>query len=401
MISDPAHPTGARSIRRGDVGPAVGDVRARLARARGDDEAPPQQHAELFDEALEIQVRAFQRSRGLAADGIVGPQTWRELVEAGQRLGDRLLWRTRVPMRGDDVVDLQRRLNALGFDAGPEDGIFGPLTQTAVEEFQRNIGLVVDGAAGPATFEMLSRVQRSYQSTGVGVRAREREALRGLARRGVIGARVLVDPAHGPADPGFIGPTGVAESEVTWAVASRLVARLQARGAIVDLSRGPRTTPEPSTRARLANDLAVDVVVSIEAAGHRSPRAAGPSSSYFATERFTSTGGQRLAELVQQAVVDAGWQPDGRTHPSTAPILRETRMPAVIVAPGFLTSPLDERRLRSDAWQNRLADALTAGVDDFFSQPAADLPAARAGLPAQQRRRAPEPTSDAHDVPAR
>lgn len=383
------------------MGPAVADVRARLARALHDFESPaPTERDEHFDDALETQVRAFQRSRGLPADGIVGPQTWRELVEAGQRLGDRLLWRTRRPMRGDDVVDLQRRLNVLGFDAGPEDGIFGPLTQTAVEEFQRNIGLVVDGAAGPATFEMLRRVQRSYQSSGVGVHAREREALRGLARRGVIGARVLVDPAKGPADAGIIGPTGVAESEITWAIASRLVARLQARGAIVDISRGPRTTPEPTDRARLANDLAVDVVVSIEAAGHPTPRAAGPSSYYFATERFTSAGGQRLADLVQQAVVDAGWQPDGRTHGSTAPILRETRMPAVIVAPGFLTSPLDERRLRSDAWQNRLADALAAGVDDFFSRPAGDSPRPADAFAAAPPRRAPGPTSDARDVPA-
>jgi hypothetical protein len=50
-------------------------------------------------------------------------------------------------------------------------------------------------------------------------------------------------------------------------------------------------------------------------------------------------------------------------------------MPAVIVAPAFLTSPHDERRLRSDAWQNRLADALAAAIDQFFSQPdAAEAP---------------------------
>lgn len=350
-------------IRRGHSGPQVDDVRRRIARATGDD-LPL---TGVFDEALERRVRSFQRARGIAADGIVGPETWRNLVEGGYRLGDRLLWRTRVVMRGDDVVTLQHLLNLLGFDAGPEDGIFGLRTQSAVEEFQRNIGLVVDGAVGPTTVSMLNRLKRSHHSGGVGVRAREREALRKLSGRGVIGTRVLVDPAHGQGDPGVVGPAGVAESEIAWSIASRLVARLQASGAAVDLSRGPRTNPGNSDRARLANELAVDIVLSIALSGLSNPIARGASAYYFGSDRFVSEGGMRLAELAQNAVVGAGWRPDCRIHPSTAPILRETRMPAVIVEPGFLSSPLDERKLRSGPWQDGLADALASAVTQFLS----------------------------------
>ena len=320
-----------------------------------------------FDRELERLVRSFQRSRGIAADGIVGPETWRNLVEAGFAIGDRLLWRTRVPMRGDDVVALQHQLNVLGFDAGPEDGIFGALTQSAVEDFQRNIGLVVDGTVGPSTISMLRRLQRDYHSGGLGVRAREQEALRKLSGRGVIGARILIDPSGGHADPGAIGPTGVAESEVTWAIANRLAARLQASGAMVDLSRGPRTTPESGERSRLANELAVDIVISVAVSALNNPGARGSSAYYFGTTRFESEGGKRLASVVQQAMVDAGWRPDCRVHPSTAPIVRETRMPAVIVEPGFLSSPLDERKLRSGLWQDRLTDALSSAIATFFS----------------------------------
>ena len=50
--------------------------------------------------------------------------TWNQLVEAGYLLGDRTLY-LRTHFRGDDVRSLQRKLNALGFDAGREDGIFG------------------------------------------------------------------------------------------------------------------------------------------------------------------------------------------------------------------------------------------------------------------------------------
>lgn len=349
-------------IRRGAAGPAVEDVERRLARATGDDVAP----SGRFDAALEARVRSFQRARGIAADGIVGPETWRNLNEAGYRLGDRLLWRTRVAMRGDDVVALQHRLNLLGFDAGPEDGIFGPLAQAAVEEFQRNIGLVVDGTVGPATIAMLQRLHRDHHSGGVAARAREWETLRQLSRRGIIGARILLDPVRGHDDPGVIGPTGVAESEVTWAVANRLAARLLANGAMVELSRGPRTAPSSSERSRLANELAVDIVISIAVSGLRSPLARGSSAYYFGSARYVSESGRHLAHALSEAMVAAGWLPDCRIHPSTAPILRETRMPAVIIEPGFLTSPLDERKLRNGLWQDRLADALTAAVVEFF-----------------------------------
>ncbi len=101
------------------------------------------------------------RSRSSAAlrvDGICGPETWAALVESGFRLGDRLLYLRRPMLRGDDVIELQRRLNVLGFDAGREDGIFGPATGRALTEFQRNVGLAADGIFGPDTAHELGRI---------------------------------------------------------------------------------------------------------------------------------------------------------------------------------------------------------------------------------------------------
>jgi GH24 family phage-related lysozyme (muramidase) len=55
----------------------------------------------------------------------------------------------------DNVLDLQRRLLALGFNPGTPDGIAGPQTKRAVELFQIAEGLTVDGIAGPKTWERL------------------------------------------------------------------------------------------------------------------------------------------------------------------------------------------------------------------------------------------------------
>ncbi len=61
----------------------------------------------------------------------------------------------RTGSRGDEVVQLQLRLNELGYDPGSADGIFGKGTKAAVQEFQKRNGLKADGEAGQQTLEKL------------------------------------------------------------------------------------------------------------------------------------------------------------------------------------------------------------------------------------------------------
>jgi N-acetylmuramoyl-L-alanine amidase len=130
----------------------VEDLQQRLARAgfavAGDE-------CGVFGSATEAALRAFQRSRCLPETGVGTGETWSALVESGFSLGDRLLYLRRPMLRGDDVAELQRRLNALGFDAGREDGILGTQTGIAIRDFQRNVGHAVDGIVGPETWAAL------------------------------------------------------------------------------------------------------------------------------------------------------------------------------------------------------------------------------------------------------
>ena len=97
-------------------------------------------------------------------------------------------------LRGDDVAELQRRLNGLGFDAGREDGILGDDTTRALVEFQRNMDLPTDGICGASTIAVLDRVGTLAEGSVASVRERE------VLRRGphhLSGRRVFVAAAPG------------------------------------------------------------------------------------------------------------------------------------------------------------------------------------------------------------
>ncbi|NLY60033.1 MAG: peptidoglycan-binding protein, partial [Clostridiales bacterium] len=67
----------------------------------------------------------------------------------------------RVGSRGSAVVDLQKKLNALGYNVGKADGIFGSKTRSAVMAFQKANGLSADGIVGPATKAKLNGASTS------------------------------------------------------------------------------------------------------------------------------------------------------------------------------------------------------------------------------------------------
>lgn len=350
-------------IRQGSAGPEVTDVQRRL-QALGWT-CDPDVDGD-FGAGTDTCVRAFQQARGLVADGIVGPDTWRSLVGASWRLGDRMLYVTRPLLHGDDIRELQRRLNRLGFDAGYDDGIYGVQTFDAVRDFQLNTGLDVDGIAGPSTVDALLRLHRQHQEAPA-YAVREREQLRRPHRTTLAGARIMVDAGHSPQDPGLEGPDGAREHEVTWAIAHLLEGRLAALGAHVTLARGPATSPTPTERAALANAEGVEAIVSIHANGLDSDEAHGAAAYYFGSELSVSERGRVLAQLCVDAVVEATGTPNCRTHAATSSLLRESRAPAVIVEPGFLSHPQEGRALCDPATQRVIASALAGAVQRFLS----------------------------------
>jgi N-acetylmuramoyl-L-alanine amidase len=352
-----------RIIRTGDRGDDVRDVQQRLASMGAHVDSAELEGA--FGPSTESAVRAFQQRRGLLVDGEVGAETWGELVEAGYRLGDRVLY-LRMPMvRGDDVRYLQRRLNSLGFDAGREDGIFGERVDRAVREFQRNIAMKQDGIVGPETLNELERVRPATVDARSGAMLREAEALRRMSAS-LEGARVAIDPGHGPDHPGATGPSGVMEADAAWELSVALASELRRRGAEPRLLRDRDEDPAVSARAAAANEWGAEICVSVHLNAHTDPRAEGSMCLYYGNDTTTSPAGHQLAESILEELTARIGLTDGRTHPMAIAILRETRMPAVQVEPCFVTNPREERLLSEEPFRRDVAIAIARGVERFF-----------------------------------
>lgn len=343
-------------IRPGDRGRHVVDVQRRLARLGY---AVPAEERGAFERSTAEAVRAFQAARGIEVDGLVGPATWRELVEAGWQLGDRILYLRAPHFAGDDVRELQDRLATLGFDVGRIDGIFGPLTDRAVRDFQRNYGLPPDGVIGDETLRALSGLPRiSGDTPASGVR--EREALRARPWS-VAGLRVVLDPGHGGDDPGNEGAGGC-EAALAFDTARAVESLLAASGAQVFLTRREQDNPTITDRAALANALGADLFVSLHA--YAEPAGNGARAAYFGHARFASEGGARLAAALLADLSAIGVR-DAGAEPKTFPVLRETRMTAVLLELGNVTDAEDARRLGSRESLASIAAAIADGVRRF------------------------------------
>ena len=141
----------------------------------------------VFDQRDENAVMDFQRAYGLPPDGIVGPATWNLLYSVYRGIRENVPLPSlppiapppvtppgvvptppfpgtllRVGSRGDDVRLVQTYLNSIrgrvpGIPQLTVDGVFGPITQSAVMAFQRYFGLSPDGIVGPITWGALIR----------------------------------------------------------------------------------------------------------------------------------------------------------------------------------------------------------------------------------------------------
>jgi N-acetylmuramoyl-L-alanine amidase len=212
---------------------------------------------------------------------------------------------------------------------------------------------------------------------------------------------LVLDPGHGGADPGALGPGGLTEAEVVWTVASALKLVLEReRVARVRLTRSSDSNPSLPERTAVANGQGAALFVSLHmgAAFHsgakgilaylastrgrsgnvglngkpmenfRPTRRRAPKLPQAAPVRWGTVQSpyrktsRKACEALLSALTDEGLFESGGLHEADTPILHGAAMPACLVELATITHPAEEAALRQEATRQALINALSRGV---------------------------------------
>lgn len=166
---------------------------------------------------------------------------------------------------------------------------------------------------------------------------------------------VVIDAGHGGRDGGSVW-NGLVEKKLCLDVAKRVEAGLKSRGIRTVMTRRTDTYVELDQRARLANRVPSSIFVSIHFNGSRKTLISG-GEVYYRSPR-----GRTLASAVSRTLKSRVSGGSRGIFPGDFKVLRETRMPAILVECGYISNKREARRCADPAHRQKLADAIVSGL---------------------------------------
>lgn len=126
------------------------------------------------------------------------------------------------------------------------------------------------------------------------------------------------------------------------------------------LTRSNDTFLELKERAAMANNLKADIFISVHANSSGSSSASGTETYY---QREAS---KALANVMHKYLVQATGLSDRGVRYGNFHVIRETKMPAVLLEVGYLSNKKDEALLFTDALQNKVAASIVSGIKEYL-----------------------------------
>ncbi|MEK4515306.1 N-acetylmuramoyl-L-alanine amidase family protein [Paenibacillus sp. FSL H8-0122] len=172
---------------------------------------------------------------------------------------------------------------------------------------------------------------------------------------------VVLDAGHGAKDSGAVGVTGKYEKNFNLAVILKAAALLRQENKIdVVLTRSDDTFLELKERAAMANNLGADLFISVHANSSGSAAASG-------TETYYQRGDSKaLANVMHKYLVQATGLSNRGVRYGNFHVIRETKMPAVLLEVGYLSNKKDEALLFTEALQNNVAASMVSGIKEYL-----------------------------------
>ncbi|OWR30022.1 N-acetylmuramoyl-L-alanine amidase [Saccharibacillus sp. O23] len=173
---------------------------------------------------------------------------------------------------------------------------------------------------------------------------------------------VVIDPGHGDHDPGGLGVTGVQEKDIVLAVGLKVADLLRQEPNInLIMTRGDDTFVTLDGRAQVANNAQADLYLSIHA-NIANTASAGGTETYYADAKRSKT----LSDIIQKHVQAATGFKDRGSKQANYLVIRKTTMPAALVELGFLSNAAEESAMNQSDFQQKVAEAIVAGIKEYL-----------------------------------
>lgn len=188
---------------------------------------------------------------------------------------------------------------------------------------------------------------------------------------------IVVDVGHGGFDSGKIGVNGELEKDINLQVALKLKKTLEDMGMSVIMTReddqglydenaSNKKAQDLQRRCELINQEKPLMTISIHQNSYTSPEIKGAQVFYYTT----SSKSQKLAEILQKTLIE---QVDPQNHREAKAndsyyLLKKTDSVIVIVECGFLSNPQEAEKLSDEEYQQKMADAICAGINKYLGR---------------------------------
>ncbi len=181
---------------------------------------------------------------------------------------------------------------------------------------------------------------------------------------------IVIDAGHGGKDPGAVSPNKKREKDFNLTVSKKFDEKLKALGYNTIMTRDTDVFIDLYERPRIANDNYADVFVSVHANAFSNNRAIEGIEVLYAPSYDPQTKKElphHFSKMMLEELLKAtGAKSRGTIKRPKLVVLRESKMPAVLVEGGFLTNAREEKLLYTDDYQNKIVDAMVKGVERYF-----------------------------------
>lgn len=186
----------------------------------------------------------------------------------------------------------------------------------------------------------------------------------------VASKNIVIDAGHGDWDPGKVAKDGTLEKDINLQISKYLQGYLEQSGGFVlttridDTSLSDKKREDLKERKNIANNEEVDLLVSIHQNSFPKENVKGAQVFYYEG----SEESKKLAECVQNRLkeVDSSNDRVAKANKDYY-ILKQTKMPAIIVECGFLSNTEENNNLKNEEYQKKIAWAIYLGILDYYS----------------------------------